>query len=217
MLAATLPVRSLLVAILMLMAGGGFLATEVSIRLETGGARALMIGAVGMGYFAGLTVGSLRIGRLIGRVGHIRTFSAVASLYAASTLAFALLPEGWAWLPLRFVNGLCAAGVFICLESWLNERAEPATRGSVRAGYMIALYLGQALGQILLTVGRAGPALPFALAAMLIALAAVPVALTRIPGPPLADARPMAIGALYRSSPLGVVGTLATGLIFGAI
>ncbi|WP_431470841.1 MFS transporter [Sphingosinithalassobacter sp. LHW66-3] len=218
MIAAVLPVRALLVAILMLMAGGGFLATELSIRLETGGSRALMIGAVGMSYFAGLTAGSLLIARLIERVGHIRTFAAVASLFAATTLAFALLPGGLAWMPLRFINGFCAAGVFICLESWLNERAEPSSRGSMLAGYMIALYSGQAIGQMLLTLdlGAEAPALPFALAAMLITLAAVPVALTRMPAPTLTKARPLPISALYAVSPLGVVGTVATGLMFGS-
>ncbi len=216
MLAAMFSVPSLLVAIFTLMAGSSFLATLVSLRLDAGGSHALMIGIVGTGYFAGLSLGSRRVGALIERVGHIRTFAAVASLLTVTTLAFPIVPPGLGWAALRFVNGLAMAGVFICLESWLNERAEPSTRGAMLASYMIAVYSGQALGQLLLTLGMDGRALPFAMAAMLISLAALPIALTRIASPEVSDATPMGVSDLYRVSPLGCVGTIATGLIFGA-
>src|SRR3546814_7237443 len=81
---------------------------------------------------------------------------------------------------LPIFDGLCVAGVFVCLESWLNERAEPQARGTVLAGYMIALYAGQAIGQFLLNAGGVRPSLPFMIASILISLAAIPVALTRI-------------------------------------
>ena len=44
---AILPVRSLLLAIFVLMAGNGFMATLVSVRLENAGSSALAVGAVG--------------------------------------------------------------------------------------------------------------------------------------------------------------------------
>ena len=47
MLSTILPVRSLLIAIFMLMAGSGFLATLTSVRLERAGSSALFIGVVG--------------------------------------------------------------------------------------------------------------------------------------------------------------------------
>ena len=140
-------VRTLLLAIFILMAGSGFLATLVSLRLEARGVSPLMIGLIATSYFAGLTLGSLGVSRLIGRVGHIRAFAAFVSLFSASTLTYAVLDSVAIWGGLRFVDGLCMAGVFVCLESWLNERAEARTRGSILAFYMIALYAGQAIGQ----------------------------------------------------------------------
>lgn len=133
MLSSILPVRSLLAAIFMLMAGSGFLSTLISLRLERGGSGTLMIGAVATAYFAGLTVGALRAAPVVQRVGHIRAFAAFVSLLSASTLAYALFQNVLFWASLRFIDGLCVAGVFICLESWLNERAEPDTRGSILA------------------------------------------------------------------------------------
>ena len=85
-LSAILPVRSLLLAIFMLMAGNGFMSTLVGVRLENAGSSALAVGAVGTAYFLGLVVGSLQAGKLVGRVGHIRAFAAFVSLLSASTL-----------------------------------------------------------------------------------------------------------------------------------
>lgn len=215
MLGSVIPVRSLLLAIFMLMAGGGFMTSFVSLRLEAVGYRAPVIGAVSTAYFVGLTIGSLRVSRLIERVGHIRTFSAVVSLLSASTLAYSLgLNAGW-WALLRLVDGLCVASVFVCLESWLNERAEPATRGSVLAAYMIALYAGQAVGQYLLNLDGA-PMLPFVVAAVLISLAVLPVCLTRMAGPAPGGQAALSIRQLYTASPLGLVGVGITGLMLGA-
>lgn len=216
MLNAITPVRSLLLAIFMLMAGGGFMATLISVRLEQAGYGALVMGAVGTAYFAGLVVGSLRAGALVVRVGHIRAFAAFVSLFSASTLSYAVADHPMLWGTLRFVDGLCVAGVYICLESWLNEKAQPHERGTVLAGYMIALYIGQALGQFLLNLTDTLPSMPFVIASILISLAAIPVVLIRISAPPPDLGSPMPVGRLYSISPLGITGAIVTGLMLGA-
>lgn len=215
MLRSVLPVQSLLLAIFILMAGGGFMTSFVSVRLEAAGYRAPIIGLVTTAYFVGLTIGSLRVTAVIERVGHIRTFSAVVSLLSASTLAYALGEDAAWWTLLRLVDGLCVAGVFVCLESWLNEQAEPATRGSVLAAYMIALYAGQAVGQYLLNLGGAAM-LPFVVASILMSLAVLPISLTRMASPVVGGQAKLAMKRLYAASPLGFVGVAITGLMLGA-
>ncbi len=216
MLSAIAPVRSLLLAIFMLMAGSGFMATLIAVRLERAGAGALVVGAVGTAYFVGLVVGSLKAGSVVWRVGHIRAFAAFVSLFSASTLSYAIYRNPVLWSGLRLIDGFCVAGVYICLESWLNERAESAARGTVLAGYMIALYVGQALGQYLLNLSDAKPSLPFVVASILISLAAIPVALTRIVAPPIERSEALPVRALYAVSPLGTIGATVTGLMLGA-
>lgn len=215
MLSCVLPVRSLLLAIFMLMTGSGCLSTLVGLRLERAGVGTLMIGVVATAYFAGLTFGALRAGPIVQRVGHIRAFAAFVALLSASTLAYALLRFPLLWVLLRFIDGVCIAGVFICLESWLSERGTPETRGGILAGYMIALYSGQALGQFLLNIG-AGTAIPFQIASILVSVAIIPVVLTRIAAPDVGKAAAFSLLKLYRSSPLGAVGAAATGLMLGA-
>lgn len=215
MMTSILSVQSLLLAVFMLMAGSGFLSTLMSLRLESGGSPGLLIGLIGTAYFAGLTLGALRAGAIIERVGHIRAFAAFLSLFSAATLASTIWQSFGYWAVLRLAEGISLAGIFICVESWLNERADPATRGAILAAYMIALYAGQGAGQFLLTLGNLTPALPFIAASILLSLAVIPVVLTKIPSPTLGGAAPLSFRRLYAISPLGIVGAAVTGLILG--
>lgn len=207
--------RSMLLAIFMLMAGNGVMSTLVSFRLESGGTRAGIIGLVATSYFVGLTIGSLRVLPVVRRVGYIRTFSAAVSLLSASTLAYTIFQHPGLWALLRFVDGLCVAAVFVCLESWLNERAEPGTRGAILAAYMISLYAGQSLAQFLLNLGGSGAA-PFLASSLLVSLSVLPIALTRLEEPAVSQQAPLSARGLYAASPLGVVGCGMTGLMLGA-
>ncbi|AIT81005.1 MFS transporter [Novosphingobium pentaromativorans] len=216
MLTAILPVRSLLAAIFVLMAGSGFLSTLISIRLERAGEGTLLIGLVATAYFAGLAIGAMQAGPLVRRVGHIRAFAAFVSVFSASTLAYAFWQQPLFWAFLRLADGFCVAGVYVCIESWLNERAEPQTRGSVLAGYMICLYLGQAAGQYLLNLDDTRPSIPFLASSVLVSLASIPVLLTHIAAPDSGDAPPFSLRRLYDTSPLGVVGSILTGMMLGA-
>ena len=208
--------RTFLLAIFMLMAGSGFLSTLIAIRLEVAGAGSLVIGFVATAYFGGLMLGALRVSALIVRIGHIRAFAAFVTIYSASSLIYAIVDWPMAWTLLRFVDGFVMSGVFVCLESWLNRVARPDNRSAILAAYMIALYAGQAVGQFLLNLQDNAPALPFMLSAILLSLSALPVVLTRIDQPRIEDAAPFSLKRLYAASPLGIVGTLATGMMLAA-
>ena len=142
--------------------------------------------------------------------------AAFVALLSASTLSYVLLSHPLFWMLLRLVDGMCVAGVFVCLESWLNDRAEPQMRGSVLAAYMVALYSGQAIGQLLLGASGALPAIPFQLASILISLAIIPLCLTRSAAPAPVEASAFSIRSLLAASPLGAWGAVATGLMLGA-
>jgi MFS family permease len=216
MLKAISPVSTLLIAIFMIMAGSGFLAPLLSLRLEAAGVSPVLVGFLTTAYFAGLMSGSLTVFRIITRVGHIRAFTAFVTLFSATALSYAIHLDPVLWSLIRFIEGFCMAGVFVCLESWLNERAEPQSRGAVLGYYMIALYAGQAAGQFLLNLNNSLPSMPFIAASILLSLGIIPVALTHIPAPVLTAGAAMRITELYRVSPLGVTGAIATGMMLGA-
>lgn len=77
------PIFTLLLAIFLFMAGIGALPAVIGIRLDSAGYSAPVIGLLGTGYFAGLTIGSHRAFRLISQVGHIRAFSACVATLSA--------------------------------------------------------------------------------------------------------------------------------------
>lgn len=215
MMSSALPVRALLVAIFALMAGSGFLSTLIAIRLEQDGVAAPWIGLVATSYFSGLTLGSLRVQSLIARIGHIRAFAAFVTVYSASSLIYAIIDNIAVWTLLRFVDGFVMAGVFVCLESWLNKQATAQNRSIVLAAYMIALYSGQAAGQFLLNLGDNAPDLPFMISAILLSVSLLPVLLTRLQEPRVGAVAPFSVKRLYTVSPLGIVGTLFTGTMLG--
>ena len=88
MLSSAYPVRALLIAIFVLMAGSGFLSTLIAIRLELAGASAGVIGLVGTSYFGGIMLGSLRVQKVIERTGHIRAFAAFVPISAGHIADF---------------------------------------------------------------------------------------------------------------------------------
>lgn len=210
------PILALLCGVALLMIGGGALGSLIGLRLSGGPGGPLTVGLVTAAFFAGLTAGSLYGYRVVARVGHIRAFSAFASLLSAATLAHALTGDPAAWAALRLSEGVCMAGLYMCVESWLNDTATNETRGRVLSLYMVTLYGATAAGQQLLNLDDAG-ATVFLVISILLSLALVPVALTRTAPLGLPDVASFGLKRLYRASPLGVAGVFASGAITGGV
>lgn len=209
-------VSSLLAGITLFVLGNGVLGSLLSVRLAQAEVPTLVTGMVMAAYFAGLAFGSATANRLIGSVGHIRAFTALASGYSAAVLAHPIELNSLLWGVLRFGEGFCVAGVFMCTESWLNERASNQTRGRILSLYMIALYLALGAAQFLLAIDTPNGYGLFAFASAIASLALIPVALTRMPVPPVPAVPHLGLAALYRLSPVGVFGSFASGVILGA-
>lgn len=207
---------ALLFGTLLLLAGIGLLGSLVPLRLDAAGFSAVTIGLVGGAYFVGLIVGTRYAGRVIGAVGHIRAFAASASVLSVATLSFPLVPSAEAWAGLRFVSGFCLAGLFMCVESWLNAQTSNEQRGRILSLYMIAVYLGQGSGQMLLPLPDPNGIIRFMVAAAFVSLAVVPIAVTRIAAPTPTSSGAMTLRQLYALSPLGIQGAFASGLSLGA-
>ncbi|MDF1553216.1 MAG: MFS transporter [Deferrisomatales bacterium] len=210
--AVILSVSALLLGISVLLVGSGLLGTLLGVRAALESFPAVVIGPVMSAYFLGFVVGTYLCPPVIRRVGHIRAFAAMAGLAAASAFAHVLYVSPWAWGFLRAVTGVCQVGLYMVVESWLNERAPAESRGRVFAVYIASILAAGALGQALVPVDGAAGALGFGLAAVLFALGLVPVALTDLAEPVPVTAQRAGLGRLVRASPLGVVGTLVSGL-----
>ncbi len=210
------PIFSLLLGLFFLIVGHGLQLTLIPLRAEAEGWTAFQIGIVGSAYYVGYVVGCICVPYLILSTGHIRAFMVLAALIAIAMVSHALWVAFLPWLVLRAVLGAALAGLYMVIESWLNDRASNENRGLIMSIYIMVNYIALATGQWLVTRYSPMEFSLFAIATIAMALSVVPLALTRQQQPApvaLVRFRPM---ALYRSSPVGLIGVFGSGLANGA-
>ena len=174
------------------------------IRGSFEGFSASTLGLLGTGWAVGYVAGCIIAPRLVGAVGHIRTFGVMCALAAATILFQAIFVETWAWIPSRAVSGFCFAGAAMIVESWLNDKVAPNTRGTVFGVYTMVNLGAVTTGQMAISLGDATGFVFFAIGAMVYCLALVPTALSTSASPtPLTTVR-LDLPALWRNSPVAV-------------
>ena len=209
-------ILSLILAVLLLEFGSGLQGVLIPLRAELAGFPMPLIGAMGTSYYMGFVAGCLLLPPTIRRVGHIRSFSALAAIAGSTILANGMTEHPYAWLGLRFGFGVCFAGLFMVIESWLNQRATTQTRGGVLGIYMFATWVGLIAGKMLLLTAPVDSFQLFALCAITISLALVPVALTNGAPPAIPQAGQVAAFSLLRRAPVALIGALIVGAANGA-
>lgn len=206
-----------LISLTILMLSAGLFTTLLTIRMQLENVSTWYIGIMQGAYYLGMVLGSFFCERFIQRVGHIRAFAAFAAITTSIALAQGIFVEPTFWMLCRFVAGYCLAGTYIVIESWLLAGATGELRGRILAIYMMALYSGQGLGQLLLDVSDPKTLIPFAVVALLSSLSLVPVTNTYEKSPPLEQPSSLNFIQLYKLSPSGVIGCFVSGLVLGAI
>ena len=205
------PVLPLFAGLALLMVGNGLLSSLLGIRSDLEGFPTMVIGIVMAMYYVGFLVGSLVIPRWLITVGHIRVFAGLAALAAATALSYSLFVDPVAWGVLRFIVGLCMSGLYVTVESWLNDRASNENRGGLLSVYMLVVTLGLGLGQLMLGLADPLDTTLFILVGILISLAVVPVAMIRIPTPSKAVPVKLSLRDLAHRAPLGVAAIAVAG------
>lgn len=216
MFALFLSIAALLASTAVLMVGSGLLGTLLSVRMTVEGFDTGVTGLVMSAYFLGLMLGALGAGAAIRRAGHIRAFATFAAVVTAATLLHALWVNPVFWGLLRVISGFSLAGLYMVIESWLNERGQGAARGRLFSFYQVASYLGLGAGQFLLPLRPVENADLFLINAVFLALCLVPVAMTRAIHPTPPERHRMALRAVLRGSPLGVLIGVGAGIVNGA-
>lgn len=213
---AIIAIATLLLGIATILAGNGLLGTLLGVRGGMAGFSSATLGVIMAGYFGGFVLGTFTVPAIIRRVGHIRTFAALASIISVITLLHGMLIHPLPWFMLRLLSGICMVGLYIVIESWLNEQTDNEQRGHVFSAYMTTTLIGLGIGQVLLLTGDISTLHLFALSAVLLSLGLVPVALTRVAEPPIVETHRLGLRKLYEISPLGMVGSVFAGVGSGA-
>jgi MFS family permease len=203
---------ALFAAVFICLTGNGLLNTLLSARMAVEGFSMATTGVVLSCYFTGLLTGSFFCHRLIQRVGHIRAFTIFSAGTTAAALLHGLYLSPLFWGILRFFCGITTFGLFMVIESWLNECTESQYRGRVFSIYMTISYLGIGIGQQLLNTGDIKGNELFIIAGVIFALCLVPVSATEGTHPRLPERKRFSFVAIFRKSPIGMLGSMAAGL-----
>ena len=208
---------AILLGIGCIMIANGLQGTLLGVRASVEGFSTFTTGIMMSGYFVGIFIGSFLAPYLVRRVGHIRVFSALASLASISILLHGVYISPLGWTMMRIVTGICFAGIYVVTESWLNDRASNETRGKVLSVYMVLTTLGMGSGQFLLNLAEPNAIDLFILTSVIISFGLIPMLLTAKPAPAFGESGNMSVVELYKASPLAVIGNGLTGMAHGTI
>lgn len=216
-LALLKPIQSLLWSVALLLLGNGLISTLLTLRGTSEGYSSAVMGVIMSAYFIGFICGTWVSGRLIRRMGHIRTFAFCASVCASTTLMHLIFIDPLAWMGLRFCYGLAYITLMTVIESWLNSQAAQHDRGKIFGFYMVVNLGALAAAQQMLHLDTPEGFLLFALVSILISWAILPLTLTRRNQPKIPAERPKSsLKTLLRIAPLSVAGAALSGLAMGA-
>ncbi len=121
----------------LIMVGNGLNGAVLGIRSEAEGFGLAVSGLVMASFFAGFLAGTSFAEYALRTVGHIRVFAALASTASSAVLIHTVVVDPFVWAVLRFIFGACMAGLYVVVESWLNDLATNATRARILAIYMV--------------------------------------------------------------------------------
>lgn len=207
---------SILLSVAFLIMGNGLQLMLLPIRGGIEGFSAFQIGLLGSGYFFGFVLGCAFAPRMIMRVGHIRTFAALVAIASAAALGYPMALDASVWIILRLITGFCLAGLYLVVESWLNDQATNETRGALISTYVTVNFTVITVGQMMVTLFQPSSFILFSIASVLVSLAAVPIVMTRSNQPPpitFVRFRPL---RMFRLSPTGTVAIFLIGLATGS-
>jgi MFS family permease len=213
---ALAPVAILLISVSILLTGQGLQGILLPVRASLEDFSTIAIGTMGAAYFFGFTVGCLKGGELLRRVGHVRVFLAMSALASASPLLHGLIIQPLVWGSLRMLTGFCFAVLYVVIESWLNELSDNENRGVIFSTYAMITLTVFAAGQMMtLLYDPAGLQL-FIIASVLVSIGAVPIALSTSPIPEQPQSVSVDVKRLFEISPSGALACLVTGLANGS-
>lgn len=213
----TAAASALFVSFALLMVGMGVQGALLGVRAELEQFANLWTGLIMTSYFAGLLIGAKLAVRSIAEVGHIRVFAALASMASAAALIHAVAIVPPIWIAMRFLSGVCASGLYVVAESWLNDLTTNATRGRLLAIYMIISMGGYAAGTMLLDTADPRGITLFVVSSVLVSLSLVPVALSSSPAPTISLPDPMGVFELLKTVPTGAISSFFVGSSHGAL
>ena len=170
------------------------------------------IGLLGSAHFLGFFIGCWYAPRVMGAVGHSRAFAAFAATGAIGLIAHMLIIDPYAWALMRIASGLCIAGCYTVLESWLQAKVTNETRGRTMGTYRVVDNLAFLIAQLLIGFLEPADYVSYNLLALICCASLLPLTLTKIKQPKTPRALKLKPKLALFRSPLAVAGVLVAAV-----
>ncbi|MEP4037028.1 MFS transporter [Pseudophaeobacter sp.] len=207
---------ALFLGMILLMVANGLLVTLLTIRGASLGFSEFTISLMQAAYPLGALIGTAVAPRMVEKVGHIRAFSALASLVSIAAILHLLTSDPISWSAMRFLAGFCYPGLYVITESWLQAKAENHNRAQILSIYFMIWMAGPAIGTAMVALPDPGGNLLFGVVSILISLSIVPLLLSGNRAPDYEVPDRMSVRKLYKVSPMAVVGNLVSAMAVAA-
>ena len=170
------------------------------------------VGLLGSAHFVGFFIGCWWAPRLMGTVGHSRAFAAFTAAGAIGLLAHMLIIDPYAWSLMRIASGVCVAGCYTVIESWINAKVTNETRGRSMGAYRVADIGASLVAQLMIGVLEPASYISYNILAILCCASLLPLTLTRVPAPEIPQAPRLRPGLAWACSPLAVAGVIVAAV-----
>ena len=202
--------------ILLQLASGGVGPLDALTGIEKGFTKG-QIGVLGSSHFFGFFIGCWWAPRVMGAVGHSRAFAVFSSMGAIGMLGHTLLYDPAAWAIMRIASGICVAGCYTVVESWLQSKATNENRGRTMGIYRFVDISASLGAQMMIGIlASLETYLAYNLLTLFFCAALLPLALTKA-SPPITKRAPRLRPLLAISrSPLAVSAVVVAGLTSSA-
>jgi MFS family permease len=170
------------------------------------------IGLLGSAHFLGFFIGCWWAPRLMGAVGHSRSFAVFTVCGAMGAIAHPLLPDATIWALLRIMTGLCIAGCYTVIEAWMQAMLTNQNRGKVMGFYRVVDIGASSVAQLMIGILEPASYVSYNLLGILCCACVLPLTLSTNTQPKTPEAprlRPIQTALV---SPLGAAGVMIAGL-----
>ncbi len=201
--------------ILLQLGSGGIAPLDAISGIELGFSRA-EVGLLGSSHFFGFFIGCWWAPRLMGAVGHSRAFAAFTALGTIGILSHMIIIDPIAWMGMRIMSGLCIAGCYTIVESWLQAKVSNTTRGRAMGIYRIVDITGSLFAQLIISILTPAHYVSYNILAILCCAALLPLVMTRAAQPAIPLAPRLRPALAWARSPLAAAGVVSAGLTTAA-
>ncbi len=171
------------------------------------------VGFLGSSHFFGFFIGCWWAPRLMGEVGHSRTFATFTALGAIGLAAHVLVMDPIAWSIMRMATGFCVAGCYTVIEAWLQAKVTNETRGRAMGTYRVVDISASLAAQLMIgTLADLPTYIAYNILTILCCAAILPLAITRVPQPVTPASNRLRPSLGWARSPLAVAGCIVSAV-----